>query len=875
MALRKDYILVVKPICAAALVGVVVSLLRIVISREVLGRGPMETTLLLFLACICLSLHFLDTCRPNTVAHHGTIGLVAGLVTGFFLARHDIGVAWEKGVSDVDRRLAWVAILIMALIGSLAGIVIGAVRRAVARRFGRPAKWCDVEPVAKELDEFRPRVSARQRVIPLAVFGVGLVVVFLLFVVDPPVIDSRGVAETLVLGGEADARSPEPIRSPSQVWQSSGVEALAFSSDGKYLATGGHDGTIGIWSAGDWTRAGEIKQEGWIARLAFSPDGEWLYVAGDDGRRGALCCRFRWRTGKQDKVFDGHKRPVDGMALSADGRTLVSSSFLGNELRTWDAISGASLGSFVSNSPSFAYASRRNLIFQWARSGTGHTTAYLDGAKVPRVWFPGKPMAAAFAPDEQLLVAARQLHSAAQGAEVSLGIFVLEGDQRAETRMEYRSKREVQFPSVWDDQAALAISPDGQRVAVASGDVRLAVYGMPDLEMIKEYHYPVHSKRSQRILQLDYSPDGKWLAAAQMQRTTPRLFDAVTAEEWFPDKRNRIQDLRFSADGRALRTVDADGSVCFWDVTNLALLRKVSIPAGYVVGSIRPSDGRYALCSDAPDATLQVHVVDLDTGKSICQASLLLPWEVRAASRSLAHAGNVHWLSDREVIHTGRFLHRHNGAFEDWWRLNYQTGDLIELDNPLSIPVEGARSDLEPKFARFRSDGDVTEDGKHLFVIGGGGKGDPPNLAGQIDLETLQTTDLGRIDRPADGPFGLVPGGKYFHLGLHIYDRRSLNLVAAKDFPRDRVTIGTMTFSPDGSRYAASLWQHNLGEQPRAAVLVHGTLTSRILAAFLPPSRVALLRFSQDGTQLAVAYDDGTLELRTVPSGKSARPVVP
>ena len=225
----------------------------------------------------------------------------------------------------------------------------------------------------------------------------------------------------------------------------------------------------------------------------------------------------------------------------------------------------------------------------------------------------------------------------------------------------------------------MAVSPDGQRVAVASGDVRLAVYGMPNLEIIKEYHYSVSGKRSQRILQLAYSPDGRWLAAAQMQRTTPRLFDAVTAEELILNKGNRIQDLRFSADGRALRTVDADGIVCFWDVTNLAFLRKVSIPAGYVVGSIRPSDGRYALCSDAPDAALHVQVVDLDTGKSICQASLPLPWEVRGASRSLAHAGNIHWLSDREVVHTGRFLDRHSGAFEDWWRLNYQTGDFIAL----------------------------------------------------------------------------------------------------------------------------------------------------------------------------------------------------
>ena len=90
---------------------------------------------------------------------------------------------------------------------------------------------------------------------------------------------------------------------------------------------------------------------------------------------------------------------------------------------------------------------------------------------------------------------------------------------------------------------------------------------------------------------------------------------------------NRIQDLRFSADGRALRTVGNDGTVCFWDVTNLAFLRKVSVPAGYVVGSIRPSDGRYALCSDT-HAALRVQVVDLDTGESIRQANLPLPWEV-------------------------------------------------------------------------------------------------------------------------------------------------------------------------------------------------------------------------------------------------------
>jgi WD40 repeat protein len=556
MVLKRAYLLVVKPICAAALVGVVISLLRMMISRECFGRGPLATALLLLLACICLSLHILDTWRPNAVVQYGAIGLIAGLATGFLPVLQDIGVRWEKGASDVDRQLDWMGTLIMALIGSLVAIAIGMIRRAVARRFGHSAKWCDVEPNAREFDEFRPSVPEQQRVIPLAVFGLGLVVVFFLFVVDPPVIDSRGVAETLALGGESNARSPEPIRSSSQA--------------------------------------------------------------------------------------------------------------------------------------------------------------------------------------------------------------------------------------------------------------------------------------------------------------------------------NRIQDLRFSADGRALRTVDIEGTICFWDVTNLAFLRKVSVPAGYVVGSIRPSDGRYALCSNT-HAALHVQVVDLDTGESICHASLPLPWEVRRAWSPLAHARNVHWLSGPEVVYTGRLPGNHGGISEDWWRLNYQSGEVIDYGNPRSMLLRGVRHDLELEIGGLRigSDGEVTEDGKHLFVVSGAGKGSPPSVAGQIHLETFQISDLGQIDRPVNGPFGLVPGGKYFHLGLHIYNRRSLNLVGAKDFPGDDTTIRTVTFSPDGSHYAASLWQHILGEQPRAAVLVHETLTSRILMAFLPPTGVALLRFSQDGARLAIAYDDGTLELRTVPSGQSARPVGP
>ena len=124
MELRRAFNLVVKPIGAAVLVGVGISLLRMVISRECFYRGPLGTALLLLFACTCLSLHILDTWRPNTVVQYGAIGLIVGLATGF----QDISVSWEHGASHVDWRLAGMVLLIMALIGCLAGILIGAVR---------------------------------------------------------------------------------------------------------------------------------------------------------------------------------------------------------------------------------------------------------------------------------------------------------------------------------------------------------------------------------------------------------------------------------------------------------------------------------------------------------------------------------------------------------------------------------------------------------------------------------------------------------------------------------------------------------------------------------------------------------------------------
>jgi WD40 repeat protein len=299
------------------------------------------------------------------------------------------------------------------------------------------------------------------------------------------------------------------------------VTALAYSPDGKTLATGSTDRTVRLWDLATEKESRLLEGHfGAISYLAYTPDGKHLLSASSD-YNDKLITLWDAATGKEVHHFRALPPGTSaGVALSPDGKWLVANGF-DSMIRLWDV-----------------------------------TT------KQEHTHLKGRAYSAAFAPDGKTVVF--------PGVD---GIFRL---WDVETGKEIR-----QLPrNAAGGYGYTRFSPDGRNVAVAGSDGVVRLYevgsarevrrfGDPPAAPVAGQPVPVRPRAGSALF--SFSPDGRTLALAGADNTV-RLWELATGKERhkFAGHPGAVAAVAFSPDGRRVASASGDGTTMIWDTLNLS-----------------------------------------------------------------------------------------------------------------------------------------------------------------------------------------------------------------------------------------------------------------------------------------------------------------
>lgn len=323
------------------------------------------------------------------------------------------------------------------------------------------------------------------------------------------------------------------------------ITALAFHPNGRQITTVSRDQTVRFWQVDPETPPRQLEgHQNFVWAASFSPDGARL-VSGSADKTVKI---WDVATGKPQRTLEGHKAPVTVALFAPDGKSVLSAA--GDEtLKQWNADTGEELRTLSGHkaavmSAAFDKEGKRivsgaadRLVKLWD-AGTGKELHNLEGhqAAVSAVAF---------------LAAGKRVGSGdAQGAIKFWN---------AET-----GKETTTFSAHSTGVSSLAFSPDGARLASCGGDGLIKIWTLNgDKEPTLFKQLGTHTGPLSTVA---FSADGRFLASAGNDKLV-KLWDAQTGNELrsYRGHTNYVSCVAFAPDGQSLVTSSVDKTLRIWD----------------------------------------------------------------------------------------------------------------------------------------------------------------------------------------------------------------------------------------------------------------------------------------------------------------------